>query len=353
MDERIILNIEKPLLRTWSSESHLMSMILAQENAERWIFNNYINLLGYQISDKNQNLLAFFPKHNPMENEVPINAWTGCPFLQVHMVSPSYIKNVDIVEYVIHSIQNGFYIYLDLCQEYLKTRLNTSVHKTFVYGFDKVSKRFYVADHYNSWKYSLAEVTFDEFVQAYNAVHLNGEENSFDLKKGMYETSLVVLARPKAFKYEFNLKWFEMQLEDYLNSTYSLDCVVPLTVPRETTMYFGISSYDLIMNYVDGILKNKESVKMDWRIFTLICDHKKILNLRNDFFRKLKICNFTNKESERYEKLYQSSEILLNLFLKTIATGEDNHLKKIKNICIEMKRNEFDLLQQLRMKIHS
>lgn len=57
-----------------------------------WIFNNYINLLGYHIPSKNQNLLDFLPKHNPMDSDMPINAWTACLFLDVYMVSPVFFR---------------------------------------------------------------------------------------------------------------------------------------------------------------------------------------------------------------------------------------------------------------------
>ena len=42
MEEKNVLELAEPLLKTWSSDSHFMSMILLQENAIDWILNNYI-----------------------------------------------------------------------------------------------------------------------------------------------------------------------------------------------------------------------------------------------------------------------------------------------------------------------
>lgn len=106
---------------------------------------------------------------------------------------------------------------------------------------------FYAADHYDVMKYSLAEIRFDEFVKAYNAAYLEVEKNIFDFKNNLYETQFVILAKSKSSDYVFNQDWFKIQLKDYLNSTYSLDCIIPLTVEEDVSMYLGIKSYDLLL----------------------------------------------------------------------------------------------------------
>lgn len=350
MLERKVLNLKKPLLKTWSSESHLMSMILNQEDAMQWIFNNYINLLGYSIPSKNQNLLSFFPKPNPIDAELPLNTWTGCPFLEVHLVSPEFVKNRNILEYILYAIENDYYVYLTLCQEYLKTRVNPKTHKTFIYGFDKKNNIFFAADHYDTSKYSLAEIEFNEFEKAYNAVYLENDYSSKQ-KNALYENQFIVIAKCKSFKYDFNLEWFKIQLQDYLNSSYSLNCIIPFTVSQKTTMYFGISSYDLVVDYMTSLLEDKKSVKKDWRIFTLICDHKKLLKMRTDYFYSHQISNYTQEELEEYKKLHELSEIMLNLFIKNVVTNDTKCLEKIRDICKDMKHKEFYLLEQLYARI--
>ncbi len=350
MKERIILNIQKPIMKTWSSESQLMSMILSQDSAMSWIFNNYINLLGYHIPNKNQNLIAFVPKHNPMETEVPLNAWTSCPFLEMHKVSAAYIEKINIFEYIFHAIEEGYYIYLNLCQDYLKTRLKTKVHKTFIYGFDKNARVFYAADHYNILKYSLAEISFDEFRNAYDAAYIDKAKMLVDQ---LYDMHFIVIAKPKPFAYKFNLEWFKIQLEDYLNSTYSLDCVVPLTVGENITMYYGISTYDLLCKYMNDILENKKNINRDWRIFTLICDHKNLLVSRVEYFLKKRIFTYTKVDIEEYEELYHMAELMLNLFLKYLVIGEDEQLIKIKDIGTNMKTKEQKLLEHMLHEINN
>lgn len=356
MKERKVLNLASPILRTWSSESHLMSMILQQENAKEWIFNNYINLRGKSYMQGRKKSLAFFPGHDPTWKESPLNAWTGCPFLEVHYVSHNFVKNnyADILEYALHALEDGFYLYLSLKQEKLKTRMHATVHKTFIYGFDRRVQKLYVADHYDNAKYALAEMGFDDFLESYQATYWD-EDDNYNLfqtdKDSLFEEQAIIIAKPKAFHYEFNIEWFRMQLKDYLEATYRSNCVVPLSMEGDGVRYFGIRCYDLLVDYVDALVEREELVNKDWRVFTLLCDHKTILKMRTDFFLEKGICEFENAEIEKYDMLEQSSRAALNLFLKYKLTGEKKCLKSIKDILVNMKCTETDLLQLLLNKL--
>lgn len=107
MHEQKILKLAKPLLRTWSSESHLMSMILLQEDSVGWILNNYINIYGRNYINMNEYAMVFFPDPNPEEKSSVVNAWVACPFLEVAYVSHNYVKNnyVNILEYILNTIE--------------------------------------------------------------------------------------------------------------------------------------------------------------------------------------------------------------------------------------------------------
>ena len=87
--------------------------------------------------------LAFFPNHNSMCTDIAINAWTGCPFLEVHFISPYFIRSKysHILEYIISSIQEDFYIYTYLNRSFLNIG-KIGNHKTFIYGFAKTKKEY-------------------------------------------------------------------------------------------------------------------------------------------------------------------------------------------------------------------
>lgn len=352
MNEIKILGIANPILRTWASENHLFSMILLEENSLEWVYNNYMNLIGYDSPQHRQNLLAFIPKHNPLDTESPLNAWKACPFLETNLISANDIKasGKNILEYVFELIENGYYIYLYLDQEYLQTRVKARYHQTFIYGYNKAEQKLYVADHYKNMKYARSEIGFKQFVEAYNAVQFN--LNNSDMQKNSFEKHFLVRAKVKAKKYEFNITWFRMQLEDYLNAQYSLDCAIHYSFPDTSKIYMGISSYDLLLDYIDKILNKNREVNKDWRIFTSICDHKKIMKMRAIFFQEKGICEFEQDEIEKYEELCSSAEIMLNLFLKHKETENYEYLSRIKVIGKNMKACEKQLLKKLLAKLN-
>ena len=55
------LNLAKPILKTWSSESHFMSMILDMDGAKDWIANNYVQMIGQNIYGMQKTVFCFFP----------------------------------------------------------------------------------------------------------------------------------------------------------------------------------------------------------------------------------------------------------------------------------------------------
>lgn len=72
MRECKILDLAKPFLRTWSSGSNLESITLLQENALEWIFDNYVNLMGYLHYQGKSGGLSFIPRHYPSSTDMTI-----------------------------------------------------------------------------------------------------------------------------------------------------------------------------------------------------------------------------------------------------------------------------------------
>ena len=106
------------------------------------------------------------PDANPEERTCIVNGWIACPFLDVFYVSHAYIKNnyTDILEYIMYSIDNGYYLYFRINQEKLTVRMNVEFHKIFIYGYDKREKSIYVSDHYDYGRYTTVKIGFDEFL---------------------------------------------------------------------------------------------------------------------------------------------------------------------------------------------
>lgn len=353
MSERKILDIAKPILRTWSSESHFESIVLLQESAMEWMFDNYMNLIGYWNYRRKSGQLAFIPRIFPTTDKLSLSAWVRCPFLDFHYVSHSYIRNnfKDILEYIMYVIEKGYYVYLNMFQKILSIRMGSDIHKTFIYGFDKNKRILYVADHYDLGKYTLAELGFDEFLKAYEFTYWDSDGCNLLSGDVTWEREVIVIAKAMNFSYKFNMDWFKLQLQDYLDATYRMHCVAAIEEGEGYKRYFGISSYDLAMDYLDMLMEDGKEIGKDWRILTLICDHKKLLKMRVDFFRERGICSISDEEMMRYDRLHKSSEVVLNLFLKYRMSGKAESLMKMKEILESMKNAEYEMLRELQKNL--
>ena len=355
MNEQKILDLAKPILRTWSSESNLESIALLQEDAMEWMFDNYINLMGSWNYQRKSSQLVFIPRNFPITVDVTLSVWARCPFINSFFVSHNYIrrKYKNILEYIMYAIEEGYYVFLNMNQENLSTRMGAKIHRTFIYGFDENKRILYVADHYNHRKYALAELGFDEFLKAYEFTYWdnNGDNLIQSDKLLIRETQMFTIAKQRPFKYEFNLEWVKMQLKDYLNATYTLHCVAALGEVEGVKRYWGISSYNLAVDHLDELIKNEKECSKDWKTFTLICDHKKLLKLRMEFFRDRGICSISDEEMDKYDMLYRTSEIVLKLFLKYRVSGNVKPLKKMQDMLMEMKEVEYELLSELQKKL--
>lgn len=345
------LKLAEPLLSTWSSESHLMSMILNQQNAYQWLMNNYIQIIGCYIEKEERTLFCFFPKHDPMDNDFRIHAWNTCPFLDLEYVSKKYVNEFygSIVDYVKVSIDNDYYVYLDLSQKKLSNGIKKMItHKTFIYGYDFNKELIYVADHYDAGKYALSEIKFTNFIDAYEDANLFLNKPS---EENIYEKRKILICKSRSVSYKYNVDWFKMQLKDYLNSEYSLGCIASINNNVNNEFVYGIKCYDLIIKYINKLMEFRGSYREDAKIFTFLCDHKKMLKLHIQYFLENNMVKFDSIELEGYDFLFNLSDLTKILFLKYMMSHKIELLEKIINNLNLMRCKEYELLMRLYNKI--
>lgn len=247
-----------------------------------------------------------------------------------------------------YSIDNGYYLYFRINQEKLTVRMNVEFHKIFIYGYDKREKSIYVSDHYDYGRYTTVKIGFDEFLDAY--------EMTYDCyfptsnKDVIFEEHPMIVAKPKKFHYQFNMDWFVIQLHDYLNSTYTLNCVSEIVENKDEKIFWGIKSYDFLIEYLERLEREEIGVRVDYRLFTLLADHKKLLKMRVKFLAEKNKITIRDEE-EKYNSLYKLSEVLINSFIKYQMTRKKEIIKKMQKMLADMKRCEEKLLYELEKKV--
>ena len=356
MKKKVIM-IEKPILSTWSSESHFMSLILKQKEAMSWVVNNYMNLIGHFFEDTQMITLGFFPRHDPTNPESPINAWNTCPFVETKCVSYEFISDnyESIISYLVEAINEEWCVYLDLRQEFLDRKMPIGTHKTFIYGYDDIEKVMMVADHYANGKYDTEKIGYENiklsFEKAYERnVQIESNKRFSDKKQSIFELRKIILIKLRECDYTFNVEWFKIQLNDYINSRYTLECVAPVHKINNTKLFYGIECYKFVIDYMYVLLEERIN-RIDWRCITLLCDHKKMLKIRIEYFYVNKICDITEQEIKGYEYLVKQSQVVLNCFLKYCIKQDKAILIRIIEKIRKMKEIEVVLLEGLINKI--
>lgn len=340
------LNLAKPILKTWSSESHFMSMILDMDGAKDWIANNYVQMIGQNIYGMQKTVFCFFPKHDPFCIDTNINVWNCCPFLETKYVSYNYVKQnfEDIIEYLKKSINQEYYLYLFLKQSCLDVKINKmDIHKTFIYGYDDEKEQVLVADHYDNGRYVTDVIPYNKFKnafeQAYNEGNLKDNKSLTDKK--------IVICKKIPYEYKFDLEWFKRQLKDYINSEYTFSSFSPFYMNDSSEFVFGLECYEMIKRYVNTIIKQSGNYRKDTRVFTFLEDHKKMLLFHIKYLINKKILIDNGDIELVVEKLANDSETILLLFMKYIMSGKINILEHIILMLDEMKEEENVILQKI------
>jgi len=126
-----------------------------------------------------------------------------------------------------------------------------------------------------------------------------------------------------------------------------LDCISTIAERDNERKFFGISCYNVVLQYLDKLLIEGNSVHKDLRIFTFICDHKKLLKMRCEFLKSERLCDLSNEDMECFDELCKWAEMLLNLFMKYMVSKKRDLLVKMKMILMQMKRKEKHALEKL------
>ena len=353
MSNGTILKLTNPLLTTWSSESHLEAVILQDPAARIWMFNNYVNVVGNYVGFKNVYLMRFFPQHDPCDPALLLNAWTACPFVELHYVSSLFVKEhfSSVIGYLKHCIDQGYFVYLDLDQRMIKIR--DRIHKTFIYGYNDSTREVYASDHLDYGKYERFSIKFEDFEKMAKSAYFDEQKilesaRRFqqDLLTSSYEYRNFVIIKKQSYSFEFNMDWFKLQLSDYLNGVYRFDSFAPTINKNKQVKYFGVNTYDLMLKYIDDLITDKTNHR-DWRIFTLLYDHKFLMKERIEYFIMHNYISANQIDVYAFGEIVDDARTIVNIFIKYGITKQKKSLEKIRNLLCAISAKERNILQNL------
>lgn len=317
MEAKKILKVSYPPITSYMTHAPVLSIISDKDESLPWFLLNYIQI---RIWDDGLDFYNFY------------NSDYCCPFLEVISLTRTYFSkyiNIDIIELVINSIEDNYYIipiidtyYISLYQTYKKYHL---IHPILIFGYDKSNNTFSVADFFNDGVYSFQKISFIELREAYK----NCDESDYWMKG-------IKLLRRKEYNHTFELGDFKNSLERYLNGYEpSINYNHYSHLPRR----FGLNhSYEKVFEEIEKFSNFK---KFDFRILPFFCDHKKVLKLTIEFLLNHK--QQLEHLLSDYDELFNQFMIFRNLLIKCMVKKQNNMLncKKI----FELKSKEINILE--------
>ncbi len=323
------LRMTYPPITSYHHHASLFSIILHDECAYDWIYNNYIQL---ETPRQGHEHILRLDHYMPFDNNISI--WQRCPFVSVHKIYPEicYDKWTNRLEFVIESLSKDFYCYLWLDEYYLSSsehfQKNHFIHDILIYGYDMAKQVLNVAEYFKGGKYSYGEVRFDEFLMAC-----------------VDNPSLTWLIRFESWGYVFNIDITIRLLKEYLGSE-NTSLRFGLEIPKKDYIY-GMAIYDVLLEYIEQMRKGEKS--FDSRPFHVLWEHKTLMTGRIEYLHEKRYLDDKSYGTliKGFTEVEAASLILRNLHIKFSITQQKDICEKMHAILLRLRDKETILIKEL------
>ncbi len=329
------LNVNKPIISTYTHHSYYLSILQNDSNTLWWIFSNYIQL--YINKDLNKNYWGDF--YFPMAYE--LKCFETCKWLVVQKIPRYFIseKYDDILEYLKEMLENDFYVhmmvdyyYVSKSRHYMKKH---RCHDCFVYGFDDDTQELMCADYmFKDMRLAYDIIKYDEIREGFKASLSRKDEILYE-----YTYSY---KKKDTCDYAFHIQNIINNLKDYRDS------VMPeywrnYNYDNSGEIAWGLSCYDVYSDY----LGKPEMNLIDLRLLYMFMDHKRIMVERLNFlfqkYNKIALENYINE----YEELYKKLNKALKYLIKFNITRKEELKKIVCDLLVEVKKQESSCIERL------
>ena len=333
-----ILPINKnPIIKCYQYNAFAISIASLHENFREWIIDNYIQLS--------------FDYCNINRNGILVDFLGGTIFDSLSLLKYEdgnkdryYSSGDKILSYIINKINEEKYICTMLNEYYVPERKNYKneyfEHDIMIYGYNTDEKVINIIGYNNDGKYVASNISFCEFVKAF-------ETNNLFLK----------LIEINKNKYDYNIFKFKDFLVDYIKGTdckNKLDKYVDVSkgelsffvgkYTNHTKVSFGIKIYDALKYYLMFVTSN--DTEMDYRPFYTLYEHKVLMLERLNIVNVLEKKNI-DKVILEYQNILEKSRIILNLIIKYQFKHEKEYIDQICKMLQEIKEQEICSLTEI------
>lgn len=303
---KLILPLVTPLIKYVQYHAYPLSIAGVSPFFKEWAFNHYINLFSCSLRTKFR--LDFI---NPPAIEV------YSPLL-LKQIPREFIANfnITIIDFLMNSIKQGFYVYLHLNESYISNSQlfgsSQNCHDILVNGFDRSKSIFFVSGYDKSKHFSAYHAKFEEIEEAYLNVIFDKERLSMQLN----DIFLIKLNEEIGQQPPFiSLKLIKENLKKYINGD-------TLGAAISNKINYGCNIYD---DLIAALINKTARIKN----FQALHEHKVFMRLRIEYLKEKNYIKVSDFLVDSFKKLETDTLIIKNLFMKSELTKKDSAQKII------------------------
>lgn len=329
----IILPIKYPFVTSYPATSNAVAILMTNSNTIPWLYNGFIQLVSWD-----QGFIDYYDFF-----------YRRCPFLNYLRIPKSIIfsKWENIHEFIIESISQGYYAYPIVKTSYISAYNHKTVgtlHDMFIYGYNLEKQIFYIADNFDSGKYSFNMCTFSEL--NHSIMNLSFEDDKFINSDGCIELLSLkeggdVSLRPSVVK---------ESIIDYLEArpTYKWhsNSIIWNNYKDQSSNFFGVEIYETLFRHLDYLVDD-QLINPDIRWSHIIYEHKKIMLDRLQLLDELNVLHNSSTLLNEYSDLLRGFHISRNKLLKYGYTKNSELLKSLKKEYITIKNQDIKLMEKI------
>ena len=323
-------------ITTYPHTANLASFLWENEKVYPWLMNCFLKVYGWRVDGEDFNM--------DYEDFYILD----CPAillerLNIHMIQKGWR---DIISFIHDAINSGYYIYMEVERSKISAYNKgvKGIHDLFIYGYDQEQKMLYVADCFKNGKYSFAEISNTELIEAFP---YNKEEN---INIFEFHNDIMLLKVNPDFNLEFYPTRVKESLEDYLAArpgryTYSR---VKLAYPEEIKQfYWGKDCWKIVYYHIEYCQKYNTLAPHCLRVFHLMYEIKAMMCERLSYMINNNYINEEKKYLEEFDSMKKELLECQNSILKFSVTKKENILLQIYKKLKKLEKNEFMCIQEI------
>lgn len=322
MNKKVELPIIEPVFSTYHYQCMATAIISSNPSIRNWALNENVTMWCEK---------SFLWGVTTPYLSVQFSSYEENPHLEKHFFDLTD-ENIIFDQLVRKYMDNGYYFYFNKIDDFYldgKTwyKERHFFHDGILCGYDQENKLYCIYAYDNRWKYTKLWIPQESFNDGIRSMRESGEKGYLYALKPMPE------------RVDFNPTVVVNNLKSHINTTFE---VCPPTDPTGAT---GLAVHDYILLYLDKLLDNSiPHERMDWRVFRVIWEHKKLMLERIE--RMEEALSLDSTASDLYKFIVEEANKIRLLYASYHMKRRDSLLVSIKEKLIEIKNKEKEILEK-------